>query len=151
MVDAAQLLADTDTVLVIDWPSRDVPDTLARRGYTVIVRGGPGPEDYAAHELVGDQVVARRIGHRPDRADLVYVHRPLAELPGIVAIAAAIGARAVWVQSGLRGPATKDPEGCWMPPDQAAAARGTVESAGLAYRDQPYIAAAARANPIHSR
>jgi predicted CoA-binding protein len=150
-MDAAQLLADTDTILVIDWPSRDVPDTLARRGFTVIVRGGPGPEDYAAHELVRDQVITRRIEHPPGRADLVYVHRPLAELPPIVTMAAAIGARAVWVQSGLCGPATKDPEGCWMPPDQAAAARGIVESAGLAYLDQPYIAAAARASPIHAR
>jgi predicted CoA-binding protein len=150
-VDAVQLLADTDTVLVVDWPSRDVPDTLARRGYTVIVQGGPGPEDYTAQELIGNEVVTRRIGRPPDRVDLVYAHRPVAELPQLVATAAALGAAAVWVQSGLSGPGTRHPEGCWMPHDHAQTARRIVESAGLAYLDHPYIAAAARACPSHTR
>jgi hypothetical protein len=33
------------TILVIDWPSKEVPETLARAGFRVVVRGGPGPED----------------------------------------------------------------------------------------------------------
>jgi predicted CoA-binding protein len=150
-MNVVQLLADTHRVLIVDWPSRDVPETLARHGYSVVVQAGPGPEDYAAQDLVGDEVVARPIGRPPDRTDLVYAHRPVVELPGIVAMATALGAKAVWIQSGLRGPTTKDPHGCWMPHDQAETARGLVESAGLAYLDHPYIADAVRTNPKHTR
>jgi hypothetical protein len=44
---AARVLAETRSVLVIDWPSRDVPVSLAFAGFTVFVKGGPGPADYA--------------------------------------------------------------------------------------------------------
>jgi hypothetical protein len=58
---------------VIDWPSREVPETLARAGFHVVVRGGPGPEDYLAYELDSsrnlaqnpDEVVVRHIGRAP--------------------------------------------------------------------------------------
>ncbi len=42
---AARILTGVSSVLVIDWPSRDVPATLAFAGYTVYVKGGPGPAD----------------------------------------------------------------------------------------------------------
>jgi hypothetical protein len=58
MTDAEQILAATKVILVVDWPSRDVPDSLVRAGFTVIVRGGPGLEDYRRYELRGDDVVA---------------------------------------------------------------------------------------------
>jgi hypothetical protein len=51
----------------------------------------------------------------------------------------------VWVQSGLSAAGDKDPQGCWLPADEAAGARALVEAAGLAYVDQPYIAGAVRA------
>lgn len=35
MVDIARVLAETRTVLLVDWPSRDVPDTLTESGYKV--------------------------------------------------------------------------------------------------------------------
>ncbi len=48
-----------DTVLVIDWPTKDVPETLTRAGLRVVVRGGPGPEDYSVYELNnGDESAA---------------------------------------------------------------------------------------------
>lgn len=34
-----EILRATQSVLVVDWPSRDVPDTLARAGYDVHVHG----------------------------------------------------------------------------------------------------------------
>jgi hypothetical protein len=43
---AARVLAGAQNVLVIDWPSRDVPASLAFAGFTVLVKGGPGPADY---------------------------------------------------------------------------------------------------------
>ena len=38
-------------MLVVDYPSKDVPETLARGGFAVTVQGGPGPEDYVDYEL----------------------------------------------------------------------------------------------------
>ena len=40
MTDGARLLAEAVTILLIDWPSRDVPDTLARHGFTVVSHPG---------------------------------------------------------------------------------------------------------------
>jgi hypothetical protein len=58
---AARVLAETRSVLVIDWPSRDVPASLAFAGFTVLVKGRPGPGDYAAWE--------------PDRGEPEPLHR----------------------------------------------------------------------------
>ena len=123
---STELLRDARTILLIDWPSRDVPDTLARAGYTVVAAEGPAPDDYAAYERSGEAVVARRVGAPPAHADIVYSHRPLAELPRIIAMARQVGAKAVWCQTG------------------SAEARTVVESAGLEYVDEPAIADAVR-------
>jgi hypothetical protein len=40
--DADQILRAADSIVVVDWPSRNVPDTLSRAGYDVSVKGGPG-------------------------------------------------------------------------------------------------------------
>lgn len=142
--DVESILATARTFLVVDWPGRDVPDSLARAGYEVVVHGGPGPEEYTAYELSGDAVVERRVGRPPAHADVVYTYRPLDELPEIVAMAQAVGAGTVWVQSGRAPDGSKDLEGCWMPAESAARARAVVEAAGLVYVDAPYIAGAVR-------
>jgi len=137
---AGQILRETGSILLVDWPSKDVPETLARAGYTVMVRGGPEPDNYWAYEVRDGEVVSRRTGQAPAAVDLVYSYRPVEELPGIVTMAQRLGARAVWLQSGVASDGTRAPDGCWM--DQAAsqAARAAVESAGLAYIEAPYIA-----------
>ena len=145
MTQVESVLAGARSFLVVDWPTRDVPDTLAGAGYEVVVHGGPGPEDYTAYEVAGTEVVERRVGRPPAHADVVYSFRPLEELPEIVAMAQTVGARAVWLQSGLSADGGKDPQGCWLPAEAAAGARTTVEAAGLLYVDQPYIAGAVRA------
>lgn len=144
MTDAQRVLAGAHAVVVVDWPSRDVPDALVRGGFRVVVHGGPGPEDYAAYELERGEVVVRPAGPPPERADLVYSHRPVAELPGIAALASTLGATTVWIQSGLDVSGSKDPTGCWMPEEDSKRARAIVESAGLAYLDAPYIGDAVR-------
>ena len=133
-VDAGELLAATQTVLVIDWPSRAVPEALARSGRTVVVRGGPGPEDYRAWDVVDGDVVVRPLGHAPAQADLVYAYRPIDELPSIVATAVDLGAKAVWTEP-------------FEAAGQAVEARAAVEAAGLVYLDRPPIAEAAAAHP----
>lgn len=145
MNDVESILAGAHTFLVVDWPTRDVPDTLARAGYEVVVHGGPGPEDYTTYEVAGGEIVPRGGGRAPAHADVVYTHRPLDELAEIVAMAAQVGAGTVWVQSGRAEDGSRDRGGCWLPADEAAGARAVVEAAGLAYLDQPYIADAVRA------
>lgn len=142
---AARILGQTASVLVIDWPSRDVPASLALGGFTVFVKGGPGPADYAAWELDGGEPVARPLGHEPGGVDLVYCHRPFAELPGIIALAGRLGARALWWQTGLASDGSRDPSGCWAPPGESRQARELAAAAGLGYVDGVYIAGAVRA------
>lgn len=131
MANAAEILNATESVLLIDWPSRDVPDTLARAGFRVVSQDGPGVENYNAYELDGADVVVRNLGVEPDHADLVYTHRPFDELPEILEFAQRIGARAIWSEAGAGIPG-------------AAQARQRVESAGLTYIDERPIADAAR-------
>ncbi len=144
LTSTAQVLADARTILLVDWPSRDVPDTLARHGLEVVSKDGPGDADYNAYELDGGSVRVCGVGRRPDRADLIYSHRPIDELPEIVATAKAIGVRTVWSQSGMDATGAKDPHGCWLPAEDARKARDIVERAGLRYIDAPYIADVAR-------
>jgi len=141
----ARILAETRSILLIDWPSRDVPASLAFAGFTVFVKGGPRPTDYATWELDSGEPVSRQPGREPDRVDLVYCHRPFGELPGIVALARRLGARAFWWQTGLTSGGGKDPSGCWAPPHESRQARELAAAAGLAYIDDVYIADAARA------
>src|SRR5687767_9381883 len=142
MTDVAKLLAGTKTVLLIDWPSRDVPDTLARSGYTIV--SNDGPDEYNAYEVEGGEVRLRDVGQLPRTADLVYTHRPVDELAEIVDTAKAVGAKAVWIQSGRDKTGAKDPRGCWLPQAESAKAREIVEAAGLTYIEAPYIADAVR-------
>jgi predicted CoA-binding protein len=143
MTELAELLAATRTILLIDWPSRDVPDSLARHGFTVISDDGPrtGHNSYQAD---GDEVRVRPLTGPPQTADLVYTHRPVDELPDIVEAAMALGARAVWLQSGRDASGAKDPRGVWLSEEESRKARQIVEGAGLIYVDAPYIADAVR-------
>ena len=146
MADVAGRLAQTKTVLLIDWPSRDVPDTLARGGFTVV--SSDGPDEYNAYEVEGGEVRVRDVGQLPKRADLVYTHRPIDELPEIVDTAKAVGAKAVWIQSGLDKSGAKDPRGYWFPQAESDKARKIVEGAGLTYIEASYIADAVRGRSV---
>lgn len=133
------ILQNVNTVLVIDWPSKDVPESLALAGFQVYVRGGPGPTDYSMYELQGGRIVERRVGRPPDHAELVYSYRPLSELPEIITMAKALHAEAIWTQSGLLAANVKDPKGCWVPQGELELATELVQSAGLRYVTEPYI------------
>jgi predicted CoA-binding protein len=142
---ASGILARARSVLVIDWPSRDVPAALAAAGFDVTVKGGPGPTDYTVWEVTGGEPVTRQLGHAPEHADVVYCHRPFGELPSIIAMAQQLGATAIWRQSGLTSAGGKAPDGCWVPPGESREGRELAAAAGLNYIDDIYIAAAARA------
>ena len=139
-----QILKSAHSILLIDWPSKEVPESLVRAGFQVFVKGGPAPEDYSVYELQGDKVVPRRTGHAPDHVDIVYSYRPLTELPGIISIAKAGGARAIWTQSGMSAAGARDPKGCWLPEEELHEATKQIESAGLTHITSPYIVDAVR-------
>jgi predicted CoA-binding protein len=124
--DGVALLRDARSILLIDWPSRDVPDSLARAGLRVVVEGAPGR--YDKFVLSHGEVEVVPVDGPPPVVDIVYAHRPIGELPDIVEQARKLGATAVWLQSGLDRPA------------ETEASRRIVESAGLTYIDKPYIA-----------
>ena len=143
MTDVNELLAATKTIYLVDWPTRDVPDTLARSGLAVV--SNDGPDEYNAYEVDGRDVRIRSVGQPPQRVDLMYTHRPIDELPEIVDTAKSMGARAVWIQSGRDKTGARDPHGCWMPQEDSRRARAIVEGSGLTYIETPYIAEAFRA------
>jgi hypothetical protein len=114
-----QVLENARIVLLVDWPSTAVPRALLEARLTVfgfspggysraeLAAGAPAPRDgVRSFPPVRDEVghlVFRRLDRRPDQVDLVYVHRPAKELPGIlVTHAVPLGATALWLQPPLR-------------------------------------------------
>jgi predicted CoA-binding protein len=144
MADAAGILRAARSVLVVDWPTREVPEALARGGWAVTVRNGPGPTDFAVFEVGADGVASRPTGVAPAHVDLVYAHRPVAELPGIAAAAQGLGATAIWLQSGRSATGDRDPVGCWLSDEDARTARQVTDAAGLALITSPCIVDVAR-------
>jgi predicted CoA-binding protein len=144
MAGAREILARCRSVLVIDWPSRDVPAGLAAAGFAVTVKGGPGPRDYTTWEVTDGEVVTRPLGAAPEHIDLLYCHRPFGELPSIIETAQRLGAMAVWRQSGVNSTGARAPDGCWVPPGESQQGRELAEAADLSYIDDVYIAYAAR-------
>jgi len=143
-VNPKETFKTIDTVLVIDWPTKDVPESLAMAGFHVVVRGGPGPEDYSVYALNNGEIVTRHLGRAPDQADLIYSHRPFGELPEIIATAKELHAKVIWTQSGVSAAGVNDPKGCWIPEEELRSARDLVESSGLSYVTEPYIGDVAR-------
>jgi hypothetical protein len=112
MTEPDAVLRAARSVLIVDWPSREVPDGLAAAGLQLVLKGGPGP-----------------LHPRPAHVDLVYAYRPVDELPGIAALAKELGARALW-----HGAALSD--------EEAVRAQRIVEAEGLAYVHGDIAAAA---------
>jgi hypothetical protein len=123
MSDADDVLNRAKTVVVIDWPSRDVPILLAAARLHTFSHEGPGDEEWYFYE--GE--TRTHASGPPAAADLVYTYRPIDELPGIIEFAQKLGAFAIWFEAGRRDL------------KQALAARPIVERAGLTYVDEPYI------------
>ena len=74
MPDEAMLaLERAHTVLVVDWRSTDVPDTLVRAGCAVVVKGAPNRIATRVRELNRGEVVSRKLTDPPQSAGLFYV------------------------------------------------------------------------------
>jgi predicted CoA-binding protein len=91
-------------------PSGHIPYLLQHRGFRII------PVNPNAPEVLGLPPFASLLDVK-DEVDVVDVFRPAAEAPGIARQAVAIGAKALWLQQGIRS-------------DEA---RSIAEAAGLDY------------------
>jgi predicted CoA-binding protein len=100
MRDARQILEDVSTIAVVG-ASRDrfktahsVPAQMQRHGWRII------PVNPYADQIFGERAY-RRLADIPEPVDLVNVFRPSADATDVVRQAIAIGAPAVWLQSGI--------------------------------------------------
>jgi len=133
------ILGGAKSILLVDWPTRTLPEGLARAGYEVITHEGPGQFEYAKYEVNGAEILVSGGLAAPEHADIVHVFRPMDELASIVELSKAMGATTIWFQSGLSEGGDSDPTGCWLAETDSSRARDIVESQGLIYIEQPHI------------
>lgn len=138
MTEAADILRQAHRVVLHDWPDTDVPDSLALAGFDVTCFGGPAPDDIFRYEVVDGEAVGHKTGVPPETGDLLYIFRPIEELPRLLDEAKKIGATTIWRQSGLDHAGEKDTRGVAPSPDSEQW-RSTVEAAGLRYVEDAYI------------
>jgi predicted CoA-binding protein len=125
-------ILEAATVIAVVGASRDpskaggsVPEGLQRRGFRII------PINPFADTLFGERVY-RSLADVPEKIDLVDVFRPAEEGPGIARQAVAVGAKALWLQLGIRS-------------DEA---RRIAEEAGLDYVEDECTAVTASLHRI---
>jgi len=95
-------ILESSTVIAVVGASRDpnkaggsVPVGLQQRGFRII------PINPYADTLFGERVY-RSLAEVPEKIDLVDVFRPAADAPEIARQAAAVGAKALWLQLDIR-------------------------------------------------
>lgn len=95
-----QIYASTKTIAVVGASgdatkaSHTIPRYLQSQGYRII------PVSPKGGELLGEKVY-QRLADVPGPVDVVNVFRPAAETPDIAREAVALGARVLWLQSGI--------------------------------------------------
>jgi hypothetical protein len=142
-VDALALLRQATGIVVVDWPIQATPECLARSGLDVYVKSGPLRNDYCQYRYA-DGRVSKASGARPSSVDLVFIYRPPREYPALAVFAKQLGARAVWVQSGLDEQGRADPNGCWMSEVDRRNLMSVAAAHGFLCIAEPAIADAAR-------
>ena len=94
----------------------------------VTIYDGPSEAEVVVSELSDGEITRRQVGRYPNRADVLYVYRPIAEIDEIISEAHRLSAHTVWRQPVI-GSANSD----------SAEWRRRIEGAGLAYVDEPAI------------
>jgi uncharacterized protein len=98
--DLLKVYAETKTIAVVgasgdeSKASNRIPKYLQSQGYRVI------PVSPKGGEILGEKVYAS-LAEIPDPVDVVDVFRPSEETPAIAEQAVAIGAKVLWLQSGI--------------------------------------------------
>jgi len=126
-----EILQSATTIAVVgasrnpDKAGGSVPEGLQRRGFRII------PINPYADTLFGERVY-RSLLEVPEKIDLVDVFRPAADAPEIARQAAAIGAKALWLQEDIR----------------SAEARRIAEAAGMEYVEDECTAVVASLHQV---
>lgn len=95
-----QIYADTRTIAVVGAsgddtkPAHRIPRYLQENGYRII------PVSPKGGEILGEQVVTS-LDQVTEPVDVVDVFRPSEEAPAIAELAVKIGAKVLWLQSGV--------------------------------------------------
>jgi predicted CoA-binding protein len=116
MTSTKEILEYAKTVAVVGAsrdpgkPSGHIPYVLQHRGFRII------PVNPKADEILGERAFASLLDIK-ERVDVVDVFRPATEAPAVARQAVEIGARALWLQLGIKS-------------DEA---RSIAEAAGLDY------------------
>jgi uncharacterized protein len=127
VTDIAALLSRVRTVAVVGCSTNpakaaySVPAAVQASGYRII------PVNPHADEILGERAYPV-LADVPEPIDLVDVFRPPAEAAGVAEQAVAVGARALWLQTGIRS-------------DEA---RRIATDAGLDYVEDACLGVAAR-------
>ena len=106
MADIRTILERTETIAVVGFSTHPektahrIPAMVKRAGYRVI------PVHPRADEILGEKAY-RTLADVPVPIDLVDVFRPSGEATDVVHQALAVGAKAVWLQSGITSPEGK--------------------------------------------
>jgi uncharacterized protein len=101
VTDPKEILERAQTVAVVgcstdpDKSAHRIPAQMQAAGYRVI------PVHPSAEEVLGEKAY-QSLEEIPEPVDLVNVFRPSEEAAGIARAAAGIGARALWLQVGIR-------------------------------------------------
>ena len=95
ILDSARTIAVVGASRDADKAGGSVPFGLQRRGFRII------PINPYADTLFGEKVY-RSLLDVPEKIDLVDVFRPSADAPEIARQAAAVGAKALWLQLDIR-------------------------------------------------
>lgn len=98
--DLKKIYADTKTIAVVgvsgdeSKASNRIPRYLQSQGYRII------PVSPKGGEILGETVY-KTLAEIPEPVDVVDVFRPAEEAPGVARDAVAIGAKVLWLQSGI--------------------------------------------------
>ena len=129
-----EILARSQTIAVVgasrdeNKPSGSVPRLLQSFGWTII------PVNPFADELFGVRAY-KSLRDIPVKVDLVDVFRPSEDTPPIARDAVAIGAKALWLQSGIRN----------------EEARRIAEQAGIDYVEDECVAVVRSINRLSKK
>ncbi len=101
-----EILKAAQTILLVDWPDRSVPQALVKAGYTVY---SYSPDTYTRiEENASGEFVFQKIEGKPDAVDIVNIFRPEDEIDGIFEKhVLPLHATAVWIQPPLNAAAGK--------------------------------------------
>jgi len=114
-IKARQLLLETKSILLVDWPNINLPYALLKAGFIVF---SYSPEKYSEVKLLEEKpqnteglsifavtddsnevyVSFEELDGSPGTVDIIHVYRPEAELPGIVEKhVLPLSAKAIWL------------------------------------------------------